>query len=265
MAGYMNKPVIEAQAIKRSEVVLRELATFIDQVDHLEKAAIRITATEANDGGKGPAAVAWLLKFLGKDPVKLKAREREDAQWDVARFALDGGQGSLDYGSQANWGMGAFGLHYPETAADWMTTLNLLQFNCSEAVWAYLTRGEATFPALEGTVAIFNGESSPRYRGEDLASGFYYMAAQLLSRYGHRVKSCEGCPTIMLIGRKDQRFHSQSCQIGTFIRKKRVEEKAARLAHAQRRQKAKPIKGVRKSAKGKKLKQKKGGKHGQKR
>jgi hypothetical protein len=55
----------------------------------------------------------------------------------------------------------------------------------------YLTKGEGTFPQGIGSLRLVKGESTPRYSGEDLASSFYYMAAQLLAR--HRVKFCEGC------------------------------------------------------------------------
>lgn len=235
----MNKPVIEEKSINgltgiasrdRWEKAGQSLARFRYELQNLEKAAIRITASTAPDGGTEPAAVAWLLRFLRDDLEALTAQQQEETQWDVARFSLDGGQGVLAYGSKAGWGMGAFGLKYPETVADWLTTLKELQHDCREVLDAYLYRGEGMFPAVNGTVGIFNGESLPRYRGEDLASGFYYMGAQLLSRYGHRVKRCEGCMRTMLVGRKDQRFHSQSCQVASFNRSKRANDKADRLA-----------------------------------
>ena len=46
----------------------------------------------------------------------------------------------------------------------------------------YLTKGEGTFLQGIGSLRLVKGESTPRYSGEDLASGFYYnMAAQLLA------------------------------------------------------------------------------------
>lgn len=226
----MNKTANKTENINRIEVTRRALERFKCEIANLEKAASRIIASAAHDGGREPAAVAWLLRFLSTDLVTLKAWQQEEAQWDVARFSLDSGQGVLDHGSTANWGMGAFGLRYPESAADWLTTLQELQQICREILDTYLYRGEGLFPALNGTVCIFKGESSPRYRGEDLASGFYFMAAHLLSQYGHRVKRCEGCSVLMLTGRKDQRFHSQSCQVASFFRNRRAKDKADRQA-----------------------------------
>ena len=37
----------------------------------------------------------------------------------------------------------------------------------------YLTKGEGTFPQGIGSLRLVKGESTPRYSGEDLASGFY--------------------------------------------------------------------------------------------
>ncbi len=206
------------------------LQRFKRDMDNFEKAASRITASTAYDGGTEPAALAWLLTFLAvkdKDAVRLNEWQREEAFWNVYRFAFDGGQTERTDFSR----MGAINLSYPETAAERTTMMAQIQRDARAALTDYVRTGVGTFPKGEAAFSLMRHGNPPlAYRGGDLASSFYYMAAQLLSRYRHRVKQCEGCPLIMLIGRKDQRFHSQSCQILTFVRKKRAKEKAERLA-----------------------------------
>jgi hypothetical protein len=236
------------------------LERFKHDMENFEKAASRITATADIHGGPEPAAMAWLLKFLSTDLTMLNEWQKDEAFWNLYRFCWDGGQEAFtDFGR-----MGAMSLHFPESAEERTTIVAHIQRDARAALTDYVRTGIGTFPKGEAAFSVMRCEYQPLgYRGGDLASSFYYMAAQLLSRYRHRVKQCEGCPLIMLVGRKDQRFHSQSCQIATFFRKKRAKKKAERLARAQRKQmKAKRKKAAKKTVKGKKPKQRKGGKHG---
>jgi hypothetical protein len=209
------------------------LERFKRDMENFEKAASRITATSAYDGGTEPAALAWLLTFLSLDIATLNEWQRDEAFWNVFRFCFDGGQGwSTDFARQ-----GARELHWPVTATDRTNTVEQIQRDARTALADYIQTGVGTFPKGEGAFVVFvRGNPRLRYGGADIGSMFYYMAAQLLSRYADRVKQCEGCPLIMLVGRKDQRFHSQSCQILSFVRKKRAKEKAARLAREQRKE-----------------------------
>lgn len=234
------------------------LERFKRDMENFEKAASRLAATAAYDGGTEPAALAWLLTFLSAkdtDAVRLNEWQREEAFWNVYRFAFDGGQIERTDFSR----MGAISLTYPETAAERTQMMAQIQRDARATLTDYIKTDVGTFPKGEAAFSVMRQGNQPLgYRGGDLASSFYYMAAQLLSRYRHRVKQCEGCPLIMLAGRKDQRFHSQSCQILTFVRKKRAKEKAERLAREQRKQM--------KAKKNKKAAAKKGGKrHGKKR
>jgi len=208
------------------------LERFTRDTENFQKAESRITATTDIHGGPEPAAVAWLLKFLSADLTTLNEWQKDEAFWNVFRFCFDGGQGwSTDFGR-----MGALGLQYPETAAERTKVVGQIQREAQAVLLEYLKTGVGTFPKGEGAMVVLaRGNPTLRYSGTGLYSAFYWMAAQLLSRYGHRVKRCEGCPTIMLTGRKDQRFHSKTCQIGTFVRKTRAKEKAERLAQVHRK------------------------------
>ena len=210
----------------RSIVRDAELDAFKRDTQNYQKAASRITATAAFHGGPEPAAVAWLLSFLAHDVATLNEWQRDEAFWNVLQFTIDGGQGWFtDLGI-----LGATDVTYPDDATDRMMVLARIQKATRACLTDYLTKGVGTFPEGEGSFVISGVYRMAHYNGGDLAASFYYMAAQLLSKYKRRVKRCEGCPLLMLVGRKDQRFHSQSCQIATFVRNKRAKDKAARLA-----------------------------------
>lgn len=200
------------------------LEWFRLDAQEMDKAASRITSTFALHGGTEPAAVAWLLSFISKDVFTLKEWEREEALWNVVRFAADGGQRGADYGQS-----GGLTFQLPKTSEQKNETLRDLQQEVFNAVDRYLRVGVASFPEDRAGFTIARGYSSLLFSGRSLRTAFFYMAAQLLARYGHRIKRCEGCPLIMLTGRKDQRFHSKTCQIGAFVRKTRAKEKVAKL------------------------------------
>lgn len=213
------------------------LESFKRDLENQEKAAGRLTGTAVYDGGSEPAALSWLLKFLSdsdREVTQLNDWQREEAFWETWRFAWDGGQGPFtDIGR-----LGATSLSYPQTDAERAALVADIQKNARAALTDFVTTGVGTFPKMEAAFSVMRQGSLPLgYRGGTLAASFYYMAAQLLARYRHRVKPCEGCHLVMLVGRKDQRFHSQACQIGTFIRKKRAAEKTARLARELKRTK----------------------------
>ena len=237
---------------------MEHLTGYVPDQREFAAAADRLTATAGEHGGAEPAAVAWLLGFAQSDAFGFSQTERALKFWDVLRFAADGGQGGADYGQS-----GGLLFQPPATAEAQTIMLSELQNAISDGLAKYLRVGVASFPKDEAGFTIARGYRSVLFSGRSLPAAFFYMSAQLLARYGHRIKPCEGCSLIMLVGRKDQRFHSQSCQISTFIRKKRAEEKTKRLAREQRKLKnAKHKKAVKKTMTGKKPKQLKGEKHG---
>ena len=218
------------------------LKGFVPDRREMEKAANRITASAATHGGKEPAAVAWLLTFSLRDVFTLKDWELEEAFWNVLRFAADAGQDGTDYGQS-----GGMAFEITSDSAKRTELLWQVQQTLMTALRKYLSVGVASFPEGHAGFTIARGYRSLLFSGRSLETAFYYMAAQLLARYGHRIRQCEGCPIILLTGRKDQRFHSKTCQIGNFVRRKRSEE----------REKSKPTTN-------KNLKRKKGGSHGKK-
>ena len=212
--------------------MLREhVNVFIPDREEFEKAATRVTANAAIYGGVEPAALAWLLEFSQVDATGLSAGQRDDRIWEVLRFIADAGQTQKDYGQS--------GLYFqpPDTPEKKTAALDVLQAHTLESVQRYLTTGVADFPTGEGAFKIARGYHSVIYGARSLAAGFYFMAAQLLARYGDRVKVCEGCPKLMLVGRKDKRYHSPSCRIANFVRRKRANAKAERLARQHRAKK----------------------------
>lgn len=197
---------------------------FIPPPGEFEKAAVRLTTNADAHGGNEPAALAWLLEFLQVDVAGFSAGQCEDKTWEVLRFIADAGQARKDYGQS--------GLYFqpPDTPEKKLAELLVLQAHALEVVQRYLTTGVADFPTGEGAVKIARGYRSVIYGARSLAAGFYFMAAQLLARYGDRIKVCEGCPRLMLVGRKDKRYHSETCRVTNFNRRKRAKIKAERLA-----------------------------------
>jgi hypothetical protein len=209
---------------------MAHLTGYVPDPREFAAAAGRLTATAGEDGGTEPAAVTWLITFAQADALSFPPSVVDTTLWEALRFSADGGQGGADYGQS-----GGLAFRPPAALEDKRNELRTLQDVLREAVAKYLSVGVASFPKDEAGFTIARGYRSVLFSGRSLAAGFYYMAGQLLARYGHRVKHCEGCPKIMLVGRKDQRFHSKTCQIGTFVRKTRAKEKAERLAQAQRK------------------------------
>jgi hypothetical protein len=217
----MDKQPFDIRRINKEVGMPELLEGSVPYLEEMDKAASRITSTFALHGGTEPAAVAWLLNFISRDVFSLKDWEREEALWNVIRFAADGGQRGADYGQS-----GGLTFRTPETSEQKTEALRDIQQNVVDAVDKYLKVGVASFPEDQSGFTIARGYPSLLFSGRSLRAAFFYMAAQLLARYGHRIKRCEGCPSIMLTGRKDQRFHSKICQIGTFVRKKRAEAKS---------------------------------------
>lgn len=198
----------------------------IPPLGEFEKAAARLTADADAHGGNEPAALAWLLEFLQADVAGFSAGQCADKTWEVVRFVADAGQSQRDYGQS--------GLYFqpPDTPENKMADLLVLQANTLEVVQRYLATGVADFPTGEGAFKIARGYRSVIFGGRSMKAGFYFMAAQLLARYGDRVKVCEGCPKLMLVGRKDKRYHSETCRIANFQRRKRA---TARLTQQQKK------------------------------
>jgi hypothetical protein len=205
-----------------------DLPSYRPDPQEFEAAAARLTATSDVHGGPEPAAVAWLLNFI--QATSFAPLVIDTTLYELVRFAADGGQRGADYGqARGTWdGCVRFQSPFSRSFEDKLQELQLLQRMVRHAIEHYLQHGEANFPPEEGAFTIMRGVPRVLYSGTSLAGGVFFMAGQLLARYGHRVKVCEGCPRIMFMGRKDQRFHSQKCQVGTFFRKRRAEEKQTR-------------------------------------
>jgi hypothetical protein len=203
-----------------------EIEGFNPDPQEFAAAAQRLTATAGEHGGREPAAVGWLLSFVQTtDALYFPPSVVDTTLWEVLRFSADGGQEGADY---AQTGGFRFPSPFSLSLEQKRVALSTLQTVVGEAVLQYLNVGVYSFPQDAAGFTITRGYPSVLFSGRSLAAGFYYMASQLLARYGHRVRICEGCPTILLMGRKDQRFHSKQCQVGTFIRKQRAGAKAAR-------------------------------------
>lgn len=256
----INKHCLHTVGINRNRMVrgtVRDTAleSFKRDLENMQKAVTRLTVTTPYDGGTEPAALSWLLNFLSapdRDLSQLNTWQQEETFWEAWRFAWDGGQGPFSDLGQ----IGARELPYPATAAERTALAAEIQHNARAVLTDYVTTGVGTFPKVEAAFSVMREGNLPLcYRGGTLAASFYWMASSLLARYRHRVKKCEGCSLVMLVGRKDQRFHSQACQIGTFIRKKRAAEKENQST---------PVQG-RKQTRATTRRKRKGGTHGTKR
>jgi hypothetical protein len=202
-----------------------DVDVFIPDQEEFGKAAKRLTANAATYGGEEPAALAWFLDFLQARVEGFSAGQRDDKMWEILRFIADGGQAQKNYGQSP-----ALYFQPPDTPENKMAALDVLQAHAIEVVQRYLTTGVADFPIGEGAFKIARGYHSIIFGARSLTAGFYFMAAKLMARYGERVKICKGCRRLMLVGRKDKRYHSESCRISDFVRRKRANAKVERLA-----------------------------------
>jgi len=94
-----------------------------------------------------------------------------------------------------------------------------LQKTVRTALNAFLDNGAATFPPIEGSFTVTNSRTSDQGRvrfGGSLEATCYFMVGQLLAHYGGLLRRCNKCGKLVLVGRKDKRYCSQSCQIADW-------------------------------------------------
>jgi hypothetical protein len=201
----------------------------VEFVSEWIKAGERITATRALHGGKEPAALAWLLAFTQKAVSGLSGAEYAVLLWEVRRFSFDGGIIGPDDPASA---IVQHGTVISLTDENSRPTIERLQTALRTAIEEFLTNGMATL-SIDGQIVIHSQSRGPggfqgvHFEGRNTESSVYFMASHLLGRYGDRIRKCEGCGTLILAGRRDKRFCSQTCQVSTFIRLKRLKAKQA--------------------------------------
>lgn len=204
----------------------------LESIAEWENAAGRLIEAAGPHGGREQAVLAWLVDFAQASLGKLSASERTVKAWEAARFAEDGGliysPDNLDNTMKRGHKVIDYGIELvPFTESSIFVpmateTMEEFQTTVRTALHAFIERGKCTFPPVSGSYTVYAPRPGPwstlRFGGEMEATA-YFMASQLLSRYGALLRKCKGCSKITLAGRRDKVFCTQACQMADWNRK----------------------------------------------
>lgn len=179
-------------------------------IEEWMKAGERLVKAQAEYGGREEAVTAWLINFV-QMPLDLSTGQRIDLHWELARFAFDGGvvftAENMQPGvSPLEYGVASLDL---EPVTDQQTAE--IQRVLKNAIEEFKSVGKVTFPPIHGSFTVT--QNALLRFGGNLAANVYFIAGQLLSRYGNKMRICKRCRRLTLMGRRDKQFCSQNCQI----------------------------------------------------
>ena len=191
----------------------------VEFIEEWSKAAKRLTQAHLEHGGRAPAALAWGVDFAQLSLAELSAGQRSDKAWEISRFSFDGGLVFTGDNMQPDTKILGFGIESTTIGPISLDSMARIQKTVRSALNAFLDDGTTTFPPIEGSFTVTNSRTSDQGRvrfGGSLEATFYFMVGQLLAHYGGLLRRCNKCGTLVLVGRKDKRYCSQSCQIADW-------------------------------------------------
>jgi len=188
-------------------------------IEEWSKAAKRLTQAHLEHGGREQAVLAWVVDFAQLSLEELSEGQRSDKAREISRFSFDGGLVFSHDNMQPGLKPLDFGIETTKIEPIFPDRMTHLQKTVRTALNAFLDNGAATFPPIEGSFTVTNSRTSDQGRvrfGGSLEATCYFMVGQLLAHYGGLLRRCNKCGKLVLVGRKDKRYCSQSCQIADW-------------------------------------------------